>query len=76
MILIYIFLIALAILLIINIILTLKAGKNETGNGLTEIKSSIITIISKLIDTKKNLKDEFVTRILFVGSNCPYEAKL
>ncbi|MBL7823163.1 MAG: DNA recombination protein RmuC [Saprospiraceae bacterium] len=57
----YIFLSALAILLIANIILTLKAGKKETGNELTEIKSSIGTLNSNLKDTEKNLKDEFVT---------------
>lgn len=59
--LIYIFLTALTILLIVNIILTLKAGKKETGNELTEIKSSIGTLTSNLKDTEKNLKDEFVT---------------
>ena len=35
---IYIFLTALTILLIVNIILTLKAGKKEESNELTEIK--------------------------------------
>ena len=59
--LIYIFFSALAILLIVNIILTLKAGKKETSNELTEIKSSIGTLNSNLKDTEKNLKDEFVT---------------
>lgn len=34
----YIFLSALAILLIVNIILTFKAGKKESGKELTEIK--------------------------------------
>lgn len=61
MIIIYIFLIAILILLSINIILTLKAGKKESGNELTEIKSSIGTLTSNLKDTEKNLKDEFVT---------------
>lgn len=61
MIIIYIFLIAILILLIVNIILTLKAGKKETSNELTEIKSSIGTLTSNLKDTEKNLKDEFVT---------------
>jgi len=37
--LIYIFLSALAILLIVNILLTLKAGKKDSGNELIEIKS-------------------------------------
>ncbi|WKZ76240.1 MAG: DNA recombination protein RmuC [Vicingaceae bacterium] len=59
--LVYIFLALLAILLIVNIILTLKAGKKESGNELTEIKSSIGTLTSNLKDTEKNLKDEFVT---------------
>lgn len=58
---IYIFLSALTILLIVNIILTLKAGKKNIGNELTEIKSSIGTLTSNLKDTEKNLKDEFVT---------------
>jgi DNA recombination protein RmuC len=59
--LIYIFLSILAILLIVNILLTLKAGKKESSNELTEIKSSIGTLSSNLKDTEKNLKDEFVT---------------
>lgn len=61
MILTYIFLLTLAILLIVNIILTLKVGKKEESNDLTEIKSSIGTLVSNLKDTEKNLKDEFVT---------------
>ncbi|MBK6824693.1 MAG: DNA recombination protein RmuC [Saprospiraceae bacterium] len=59
--LIYIFFSALAILLIVNIILTLKAGKKEANNELTEIKSSIGTLIFNLKETEKNLKGEFVT---------------
>lgn len=59
--LIYIFLSVLTILLVVNIILTLKAGKNDSGNELNEIKSSIGTLTSNLKDTEKNLKDEFVT---------------
>ncbi len=59
--LIYIFLSFLAILLIVNIILTLKAGKKKAGNELTEIKSSIGTLTAHLKDTEKKLKDEFVT---------------
>jgi len=58
---IYIFLTALAILLIVNIILTLKAGKKEESNILTEIKNSVTTIIQNLKDTEGNLKNEFVT---------------
>ena len=58
---IFIFLSILAILLIVNIILTLKAGKKDSGNELTEIKSSIGTLTSNLKDTEKNLKDEFIT---------------
>ncbi len=58
---IYIFLSAIAILLIVNIILTLKAGKKESSNELNEIKSSIGTLTFNLKDTEKNLKDEFVT---------------
>lgn len=42
----YIFLSTLAIFLIVNIILTLKAGKKKSGNELTEIKSSIGTLTS------------------------------
>lgn len=61
MILTYIFLLALAILLIVNIILTIKVSKKEASNDLTEIKSSIGTLVSNLKDTEKNLKDEFVT---------------
>ena len=53
---IYIFLSLLAILLIVNIILTLKAGKKEAGNELTEIKSSIGTLTSNLKDTEKTSK--------------------
>lgn len=56
----YIFLSVLAILLIVNIILTLKAGKKEASNELTEIKSSIGTLTANLKDTEKTLKDEFV----------------
>jgi len=53
--------IILAILLIVNIILTLKAGKKEESNELTEIKNSVTTIIQNLKDTEGNLKNEFVT---------------
>ena len=59
--LIYIFLSVNSILLILNIFLTLKANKKEANDELTEIKSSIGTLISNLKDTEKHLKDEFVT---------------
>lgn len=58
---IYILLLCIVVLLIVNIIFTLKAGKKESGNELTEIRSSIGTLISNLKDTEKTLKDEFVT---------------
>lgn len=58
---IYIFVSSIAILIIVNIILTLKAGKKESGNEIIEIKTSIGTLTSNLKDTEKNLKDEFVT---------------
>jgi DNA recombination protein RmuC len=58
---IYIFLSVLVLLLIINIFLTLKAGKKEASNELTEIKNSVASLTSNLKDTEKNLKDEFVT---------------
>lgn len=62
---IYILLSFLAILLIANIILTLKAGKKESGNELTEIIPNLFgtigTLTSNLKDTERNLKDEFVT---------------
>jgi len=50
-----------AILLIVNIILTLKAGKKDESSELTEIKNSVATIIQNLKDTESNLKNEFVT---------------
>jgi len=56
--LIYIFLLALAILLCVNIILTLKAGKKESGNELIEIIPNLFGTIGTLTS---NLKDEFVT---------------
>ncbi|MFZ5976251.1 MAG: DNA recombination protein RmuC [Hydrotalea flava] len=57
----YIFLPVLAILIIVNIVLTLRAGKQTAGNELHEIKIFIGNMISNLKDTEKNLKDEFVT---------------
>lgn len=59
--LIQIFVILIAILLIVNIILTLKAGNKEARNELTEIRNSVASLTSNLKDTEKNLKDEFVT---------------
>ncbi|MBL0310167.1 MAG: DNA recombination protein RmuC [Bacteroidetes bacterium] len=53
--------ILIAILLIANIILTLKAGKKEEGKDLTEIKISVSSLIQDLKDTETNLKNEFVT---------------
>jgi DNA recombination protein RmuC len=49
----------------VNILLTLKAGKKESVNELTEIIpklfGTIETLTSNLKDTEKSLKDEFVT---------------
>lgn len=59
--LVYIFLSAIAILLIVNIILTLKAGKKKESTELTEIKYSIGTLTSNLKDIE-NLKYEFVIK--------------
>ncbi len=56
----YVFLSALAILLIVNIILTIEAGKKVSSNELAEIKLLIGTLTSNLKDTEKSLKDEFV----------------
>jgi DNA recombination protein RmuC len=50
-----------AVFLIVNIILTLRTGRKEESNDLTEIKNSISLFIQNLKDTEKNLKDEFVT---------------
>ena len=57
----YIILVILAILLIVNIYLTLKAGKKKVNSDLTEIKNSVASLISNLKDTERNLKDEFTT---------------
>ena len=56
-----IFLILVIILLIANIILTLKVGKKETGSELNEIKFSIGSLTQNLKDTESNLKTEFTT---------------
>jgi DNA recombination protein RmuC len=60
MIIIQILLVVLAILLIVNIFLTLKALKKEENNELTEIKNSVSSLIQNLKDTERNLKEEFV----------------
>lgn len=53
--------VVIAILLIVNIFLTLKAGKKEASTDLTEIKNSVTTLIQNLKDTEANLKTEFAT---------------
>jgi DNA recombination protein RmuC len=60
MLVIQILLIILGFLLILNIILTLKAGKNDNSSVFNELKSLLVTLNSNLKDTEKNLKDEFV----------------
>ncbi len=57
----YIFLTALAILLIINIFFTINAGKKEKSADLPEIKNSVVLLIQNLKDTESNLKSEFAT---------------
>jgi DNA recombination protein RmuC len=52
-------LIVIAVLLLLNIYLTSKAGKKEKSNDLTEIKNSVATLIQNLKDTEANLKSEF-----------------
>jgi DNA recombination protein RmuC len=59
--LIYILITAIAILLIVNIFLTLKAGKKENNNELFEIKNLIAALTQNLKDTERNLKEEFAT---------------
>lgn len=58
---IYLLLSALAVLLIINIVLTIKAGKKVVDYEISEIKSAFGALSSNLRDTEKNLKDEFIT---------------
>ncbi len=53
--------IIIATLLIGNIILTFKTVRKDSENELSEIISSIFTVVSNLKDTEKNLKDEFAT---------------
>ena len=57
--LIYIFLSVIAILLIVNIILTFKAGKKEYSTELNEIKFSTGILTQNLKDTEVSLKNEF-----------------
>jgi DNA recombination protein RmuC len=56
----YYLLFSLLVLIIINIILSIKAGKNRENKELPEIKTAISTLTNHLKDTEKNLKDEFV----------------
>ena len=56
-----IFLILVILLLIANIILTLRAGRKEKGSELNEIKFSIGSLTQNLKDVENNLKTEFAT---------------
>ncbi|MFY7900607.1 MAG: DNA recombination protein RmuC [Chitinophagaceae bacterium] len=60
MILIFTFLALIAILLIVNIILTIKAGKKENNSEWIAIKSDIAVVQSSVKNTEQNLKNEFV----------------
>ncbi|WP_301923818.1 hypothetical protein [Ferruginibacter sp.] len=62
--LIYIFLSAIAILLIVNIYFTFKAGKKEYSTELNEIKFSTGMLIQNLKDTEAGLKNEFTANRL------------
>jgi len=57
----YLILAILIILLIVNILLTIKAGKKEPSNELNEIKFSISALTQKIKETEINLKSEFTT---------------
>lgn len=59
--LIYLFLTFLTVLLIVNVILTLKVGKKEESKELAEIEDSINSLAEQLKDTERNLKEEFST---------------
>ncbi len=59
MLLIQISLIAIALLLIINIVLTLNAGKKYSGNELNEMKFLVSNLSQSLNQTERNLKSEF-----------------
>jgi len=53
--------ILISVLLIVNIFLTLRAGKREVSNEQIEIKNSISSLTQNLKDTEINLKSEFAT---------------
>jgi len=55
-----IILIAIALLLIINIILTIKAGRKEGFNELAEIKTILTAQTTNIKETEQHLKQEFV----------------
>ncbi len=57
--LIYIILCCIALLLIVNIFLTMKAGKNELAKELHDIQFSISLLNQQLRDSEGNLKNEF-----------------
>ena len=59
---IYIFLFALVILLIINIILTLNTGKKKSNNDLFELKMGLTLIDSAVKESEKRLKEDFQTQ--------------
>ena len=59
--LVYIFLTAIAILLIVILIRVFKKETKEDNNELPEIKNSVAALTSNLKDTETNLKSEFVT---------------
>lgn len=59
MLLIQISLIVISLLLIINIVISINAGRKESGNELNEIKFSISNLSQNLKDTERNLKNEF-----------------
>lgn len=53
---IYYFLIIILVLLIVNIIFSLRRGKNEEKNEITEIKNTISMVVQNLKDTERNIK--------------------
>jgi DNA recombination protein RmuC len=55
----YLILSLIGILLVINIVLTLRAGRKESGQELGDIKFSISTLTQNLKDSESNLKNEF-----------------
>ena len=56
-----IFIVISTILLLWNIILTLKIRNGATNTEFTELSSSITSILAKIKDSETNLKSEFVT---------------